>query len=959
MRSAVRTLVTLLILLPAASALYGDSNADEADVRFRRGKALFKAGHYDEALAEFFASNRLVQNHRVVFNIAASYEMLGRYEEAYRYFNAYIVEEKNRDELAAAERRLRDIEPRVALLRVDSDPPGATVFLERKDLGGRGETPLLLAVSPGRKKVIVELKGHKAVSSKVEAVRGREVEVQVPLALIVGTLRVRSRPSAAVYVDRVVGDNNRPAALSTPTTLRLAPGRHSLEFEEPGYRTLRTDVVVRANREAPIDVALEERPPPSGTVVLASDTPGALVAVDGVESGFTPAVLRLVEGRHDVEVRGEGFRPWRRSIDVVKDGRSFYQVELEQAEAEVTGATRSPETLSTAPASVTLITGDEIWAFGYQTLTDAVRGVRGLYTSDDRNYEAIGVRGFSRPGDFTNRILLLRDGHAMNDDWIGSAAVGRDFAVDLDDVSRIEIVRGPGSTFYGPGAFFGVIQVVSEEPGRGTPVRAGGLLSSDGGGMVFARGAARNQLAAISLYASLFDSSGENLFFSEFADTPSAGEVRQADGEDAQRGGLRAKVGKFSFDASYARRRKDIPTASFETVFDPARNPGTNYEPEHTIDQRGYAEARWDHERGPLTIAARAAYDRQRYEGIYPYDDGMEPYLFSDFGSGEWLTGEVRLALTGWNQKLTLGAEVGQHDVVLSFDEDSDGTDEFRDQQDFTNTSGYAVEQISLFDERLLLSAGVRVDSFGESNQDALSPRLGLVFRPYESGFTKVVVGRAFRPPSLYELYYNDGGSTQVAPESLEPETIATADIEHTQLVGSRSFLIASLFASRIENIINLATNADDLLVYENSGDNVTTVGGELEARLTRRSGAWASVAASYTDLTSDDEVVKVNSVAAAASMRGFWPVVARRLELAGELVYNSRRATRDGGSGVPVLLGRVFASGRLQGGLTYRLGVTNVLDWDWSVPVGEEFVQQAIDQPGRTFHAQLVYQFE
>src|SRR5262245_45801604 len=113
--------------IPQARA---DSTADEADARFLRANQLFKAARYDEALVEFLTSNRLVRNHNVIFNIARTYEALGRFEEAYRYYAEYIREEPNREERAAAQRRLRVIEPQVALISIESDPPGATVYLE-------------------------------------------------------------------------------------------------------------------------------------------------------------------------------------------------------------------------------------------------------------------------------------------------------------------------------------------------------------------------------------------------------------------------------------------------------------------------------------------------------------------------------------------------------------------------------------------------------------------------------------------------------------------------------------------------------------------------------------------------------------------------------------------------------------------------------------------------------------
>ncbi|HEY8146658.1 MAG TPA: TonB-dependent receptor [Kofleriaceae bacterium] len=960
-------LLCLAVLAATPRHAHADANADEADLRFHRGASLFKAGRFDEALLEFLASNRLVPNRNVVFNIARSYEALDQLEEAYRYYAEYMSAETDKEERRAAQKRLDDLAPRVALLKIDSQPPGATVFLGRVDLGGRGETPLLIAVPPGNHTVILQKPGAKSTSVAVKTVRGAETPLLVKLDPVLGTLRISSRPPATVYVDRVTGSKAPPLARSTPALVKLAPGRHTLELEAAGYRTQRADVVIRANAETPLDVMMEEKPPPSGSVVLASDTPGALVTVDRAARGFTPTVLSLGVGLHEIEVRGEGYRPWRRTVLVSRDGRSFYQVELEPAEQEVTGATRNIETLSTAPASVTLVTKSEIWTFGYQRLSEAVSSVRGLYASDDLNYEAIGIRGFSRPGDYTNRVLVVRDGHPVNDNWVGSAAVGRDFAPDLDDVSRVEIVRGPGSTFFGPGAFFGVIQVVSDAPGTGPPVRAGGDLSSTGGATAFAHGSAAAGPVAASVHASVYDSEGRTLRFDEFRETPSRGEVVGADAEQAYRAGLRATAGTAALDANYSYRTKDVPTALFGTVFDPAQSDATDRRVTNTDDRRGYLEGRWRGGAGPIGIETRGSYDYEQYYGTYPYDDGSGPFVFTDAGGGRWITGETRLSFTGFSQKLTLGGEVASHSVEQSFDNEDDGTLDFSDEREFTNASAYGVEQVNL-GERAIVSAGVRADRFGWLNDVAISPRLGLVVKPYAGGYTKVVAGRAFRSPSTYELFYNDDGITQVAPETLEPETVWTGELEHTHEIDARSYVIASLFGSQIRDLINLGVNEDGLLEYENSADEILSIGGEIEVRLTARSGLFGGLAVSYARLDTDamaqppdrSPIEEVNSAAAAGAVRGFWPVLAERLGLAGELVYNSPRPRRDGQDAAPAVLARIFATGRLRGsGLLYRIGVTNILDWDWSAPVGPEYRQQSIRQEPRTVHAQLVYQID
>src|SRR5690606_8602522 len=145
---------------------------------------------------------------------------------------------------------------------------------------------------------------------------------------------------------------------------------------------------------------------------------------------------------------------------------------------EVTAASRQSESVFDAPASVTLVPQEELRAFGFQTVWDALGGLRGIYQTNDHSYASLGFRGFSQPQDYGNRILMLTDGHVMNDDLLGSSYVGYDARSDLIDVERIEVVRGPGSALYGTNAFFGVINVVTRD--RDTLLRPHAAVATDG-----------------------------------------------------------------------------------------------------------------------------------------------------------------------------------------------------------------------------------------------------------------------------------------------------------------------------------------------------------------------------------------------------------------------------------------------------------------------------------------------
>src|SRR5947209_19651831 len=114
-----------------------------------------------------------------------------------------------------------------------------------------------------------------------------------------------------------------------------------------------------------------------------------------------------------------------------------------------------------APSSVTVITADEIQKHGYRTLADILQTVRGFFVTYDRNYSSLGVRGFARPGDFNTRVLLLVDGHRLNDNIYDEAMLGTEFPIDIDLISRIEVVRGPVSSLYGSNALFAVINIIT------------------------------------------------------------------------------------------------------------------------------------------------------------------------------------------------------------------------------------------------------------------------------------------------------------------------------------------------------------------------------------------------------------------------------------------------------------------------------------------------------------------
>src|SRR5437763_2082877 len=140
----------------------------------------------------------------------------------------------------------------------------------------------------------------------------------------------------------------------------------------------------------------------------------------------------------------------------------------------ISTAAKYEQRVTDVPASVAIITAEEIARNGWHTLADVLASLPGVTLTYDRGYTYLGVRGVGLPGDLNNRFLILLNGEPMVDGVAGAIDTGTALGVDLSTLSRIEFVRGPGSVLYGSGAMFGVINLVLKNEQEASSVIVGG-----------------------------------------------------------------------------------------------------------------------------------------------------------------------------------------------------------------------------------------------------------------------------------------------------------------------------------------------------------------------------------------------------------------------------------------------------------------------------------------------------
>jgi outer membrane receptor protein involved in Fe transport len=617
----------------------------------------------------------------------------------------------------------------------------------------------------------------------------------------------------------------------------------------------------------------------------------------------------------------------------------------------VFGASKYEQKSTEAPASVSIVTAEEIEKYGYRTLSEVLRSLRGVFTTDDRNYTYIGVRGFNRPGDYDTRVLLLLDGHRLNDNVYDQAAIGTESFIDVGMIDRVELIRGPSSSLYGTNAFFAVINVITKS-GR---QMKGGELEAEGGSYDTGRGrvaygAKLPNGGDVLGTASYYDMGGQTLFYPEYDDPSTHNGRTDADGDKAGHFFAKASSGNWLVEGGASSRQKIIPTGSFGTDFADPRN--------RTTDSRAFLSVKYDRAIGSASrLIGSAAYDAYRYSGRYVYSGAVS----KDYGYGGWWTGEIQ-SITSLRDrhKVIYGAEYrynSQQDQ--GYYQSSPYVPYLSDNRHSSIWALYAQDEIRAGDH-LLFNLGVRHDGY-DTFGGTTNPRLAVILTPQDSTALKFLYGTAFRAPNAYELYYQDGVSQNANPD-LQPETIRTAEIVLEQGIGGGLKSVLSIYQYRIRNLITLEPDPIDPVNFS-TFENIDRVRAEgIELELEGRLGRHLDGRVSYAYQNSLDEATGdrlTNSPRHLAKLNLSAPVWKDKLSAGLEVLYLSGRDTLIGDhTGGYAVTNLNLWSRQWKRGPSISLGVFNLFDARYGDPASEEHIEQVIRQNGRNYRLQLHYEF-
>ena len=663
-----------------------------------------------------------------------------------------------------------------------------------------------------------------------------------------------------------------------------------------------------------------------------------------------------------------------------------------QAETYVITASKVLENIKKTSASVSVITAREIRRMGAREIKDVLRSIPGISFQNERHGDYdLEVRGILKDGN--QHILFLLNGHSLNANYWGGIAPSYT-QLSLENIERIEVVRGPGSALYGANAFAAVINVITKEGADVDGLQLNAKVGSENTqqyNILFGQqwgefGAKVNfEYLKSDMYRGYIEQDQQNQLDQVFGSQASL-----APGDT--RGYLERyelswlfELYGFRFDGIYADRDM-IPSIGIAPALnDNSRTPSTDYALNLSYT-RDIGKS--------VSFQGRVYYNYTFMDYYYqfypdntvlPTPDGPQIWpdgLIGGPSNKNTRTGaeiQVTYAFSDSNTLLGGGSYeyMNQYDVkalsnyyptplrnvFIPIGEVNDISDMYNYSREVDRTFG-AVFLEDLWDIRdnLRLTLGARYDEYSDFG-GSFNPRAGLAweFRPdYD---LKLLYGRAFRAPSFYELY-NQNNPAFVGNPDLQPETVDTYEISlGAQIVSALSGRLA-FFLNEIQDSIELATyETQD--VFENQGE-IRTQGVEFDIKYDFGKGTWLGANYTYQNAQNMDTDEALYNVPKHKGNIMTNIRFSKYANLYADWCFQNGFSRQEGdsrqddnpGFGVlnATLLLRKFIPALED--FEVRGSIYNILDEDYTVPTAKDGLPVDYPMPGRQFLVDVQYTF-
>ena len=463
---------------------------------------------------------------------------------------------------------------------------------------------------------------------------------------------------------------------------------------------------------------------------------------------------------------------------------------------EVTSVSKRPQRLSDTAAAVSVLTGDDIRRLGVTNIAEALRTIPGVEVARiDGTKWAVSVRGFN--GGYSTKLLVLVDGRSVYSPLF-SGVFWDHVDTMLEDIDRIEVIRGPGAAIWGSNAVNGVINIITKRAAdtQGTLVSFAAGPDERRTGARF--GTTTGDGTQLRLYALNVDRDDT----SRIGTSVNGGVLRQT------RVGMRAEKAVTERDhltlqgEAFAGNSGGVPSSL--PVDSPIRAQAIAMD---SYTAGGHVKARWTHELASGgSLAGDFYFDhnvRRRLVGQEDTSDTWDLALQHTFTAGErhkivWGGGgrSIRYAVTNSFQ-INLPQPWGREELLNLF----------------------AQDEIALLPDRLRLTLGAKVERSSLVNGPNLQPDARLLWNVDAEQVLWAAVSRANRLPSLVEKTATVRATfvPPVSPspfpivgvidgnEGLRPERLTSYQVGYRNAVNANLTLDVTAFVHRYRDLI-LAT---------------------------------------------------------------------------------------------------------------------------------------------------------